>query len=37
LSDSQVMIMLPLVIVPFLAYIIPYILVCKGIIAESQK
>lgn len=37
LTDTQVMIMLPLVIIPFLAYIIPYALVRKGIISESAK
>lgn len=37
LVTSEVMVMLPLVVIPFLAYIVPYSLAYKGIISEAKE
>ena len=37
LSGSEVMLMLPLVIIPFLAYTVSYFLAYKGIISETKE
>lgn len=37
LSSGEILAMLPLVIIPFISYMTPYLLVCKKIIPESDN